>query len=209
MPNSINQFILGISTFFLTLIIHFPASSQSSFISPAKTEYTLIKDSVSGSDSRQKSPKWVMLRSVAIPGWGQIANRQIWKVPIVYGGLGACAYFIGYNNGWYRDFKEAYILRTDDDPATIDQFDPEFGTSDYRFALSSQLQSLRDSYRRNLELSVIAFSGVYLLNVLDAYISAHLRNFDMTEDLSLKIHSPSFVQHNGRAEVICGLTLTF
>jgi len=150
-----------------------------------------------------------MLRSAAIPGWGQLTNKQYWKIPVVYAGLGTCMYFISYNKTWYQDFKEAFVLRTDDNPATIDQFDPDNGTSLYRYAMSSQLQSLRDTYRRNLELSVIALSGVYLLNLLDAYVSAHLCNFDMSEDLSLYFECPSIQLFDGRPMVSGGLTIKF
>ncbi|MFC2114276.1 DUF5683 domain-containing protein [Bacteroidota bacterium] len=209
MPKTTKNIISGISVVFFTFQICFFACSQTSYLQQNITDVIPAKDTSLIRADNMKSPKGVLLRSAAIPGWGQIANGQYWKLPIVYAGLGACVYMISINNGWYKDFKEAYILRTDDNDNTIDQFDPDFGWSDYRFGLSSQLQNLRDSYRRNLELSVIAFSGVYLLNILDAYISAHLRDFDMSEDLSIRIHSPSLLSTNGQAEIVYGLTITF
>ncbi len=107
-------------------------------------------------------------------------------------------------------FKEAYILRTDDDSLTIDQFDPIDGTSQYRFSSSSQLQQKRDEFRRNLELSVMITAGFYVLNIIDAYVGAHLRDFDISDDISLKIEMPvAAYSYHKKPMITTGVTLVF
>lgn len=132
---------------------------------------------------KEINPKTSTIASAIIPGTGQILNGQWYKTPFIYAGLGTCYYFFNTNRLNYLDFKEAYLLRTDNNPLTIDKYDPVNGTAKDRYEKATQLKSLRDYYRRNLELSLIATTGVYILNIIDAYVSAHLRSFDRMDDI--------------------------
>ncbi len=199
-----------ISGLFFALIVQFSFSQVKAqhTLTPVFTSSVLVKDSLKKDDLI--SPNRVLLRSAIIPGWGQLTNRQYWKMPIVYAGLGACGYFIYTNNMYYRRFKEAFILRTDEDPLTIDQYDPIAGTSEFRYASSTQLQQKRDESRRNLELSVLATTAFYLLNLVDAYVGAHLREFDITDDLSFTLSLPeAYMFENNKAVIYSGIVLTF
>jgi hypothetical protein len=145
----------------------------------------LPKDSL---DWRQRhSPRKAMILSAVAPGAGQIYNRKFWKAPIVWGGLGACVYFIQDNNREYQRYREAYLALVDNDPSTMDEFNGRYGASEVRRVM--------ETYQRWRDISWFALAGVYLLNVVDASVDAHFVRFDVSPDLSLKvgpsIHSAS------------------
>lgn len=121
-------------------------------------------------------PKKALWMSLAVPGLGQIYNRSWWKTPLIYGGLGTSIWFIQFNNGQYRDFKEAY--RASFDPET----DNELAQ---RYPNQETLRRIRDIYYKRYQLSIIATAAVYLMNGIEAYVDAHLKNFNVSDDLSL------------------------
>ncbi len=120
------------------------------------------------------------------PGAGQIYNKQYWKVPFVVGGFAAMIYVVDWNNRGYQRFKTAYnqIIAYESNPDAYPDGSPdEFGgryTSDY-------MQSLRDSYRRNRDLSIIFLAGLYALQIIDAHVDAHFKEYDISDDLSMNI----------------------
>ncbi len=124
------------------------------------------------------SPKKAALLSTFLPGGGQAYNRKYWKIPIIYAAGAAGGYFIHTNLKEYRQFRTAYINKTDDDPNTTDDY-PELS--------AQQLQVYRDYYRRNTELSVIFTTAFYLLQIIDATVDAHLFDFDVSNRLSLSV----------------------
>jgi hypothetical protein len=149
---------------------------------------TIVKKERKDSVKKQvHSPKKAAILSACLPGLGQAYNHKYWKIPVVYAGMGAFGYFIGYTQGKYKTFKNAYILRTDGDSTTIDD------QLDYS---ESQLKENVDFYRRYRDLNVILMAAIYTLNIVDANVDAHLFTFDVSNDLSL----------NFRPRV--GLTLT-
>lgn len=127
---------------------------------------------------KKHSPTKAAMLSATLPGLGQIYNQKYWKVPIVYIGIGAVAYFVDLNNTEYLKWRKAYIYRVDGNPNTVDDF-PNYSTE--------VLNRAMNYYRRNLEISYIAGGIVYLLNILDASVDAHLFDFDVSEDLSLNL----------------------
>ena len=145
------------------------------------------------------SPKKAALLSALLPGTGQAYNRKYWKMPIVYVAGAAGAYFIIDNARSYKSFRQAYIYRMDEDPATID---------DYPQLSAQQLQVYRESYRRNMELSVIVSAAVYLLQILDATVDAHLFDFDVTNDLALKWRPAMFLDKGYTYGFSGGISLT-
>ncbi|WP_310682149.1 DUF5683 domain-containing protein [Aliifodinibius sp. S!AR15-10] len=126
-------------------------------------------------------PKSVLYKSMIIPGWGQLVNKQAWKIPIVYGLIGGA---IGYNlylTQRYRDYRAAYYNRNHSDM----KFGP---TPDYipSSVNADQLLNTRNRLRNRRDLSYLGIVLAYGLNVLDAYIFAHMRSFDVSENLSAK-----------------------
>jgi hypothetical protein len=125
------------------------------------------------------TPKKAAFYSAVVPGGGQVYNRQYWKAPLAVGAVGAAGYFLYDNTTEYRRFRDAYRLRVDGDPTTIDEF------ASNPNATAAQLVEIRDQYRKWMEQSYIAVGVVYALQVLEAYTAAHLKNFDIDDDLSL------------------------
>lgn len=116
--------------------------------------------------------------SFVCPGAGQIYNGSYWKVPIVVIGMASMVYVIDWNQRGYTRFKTAYDLATDDDDTTISEFPntPE-----------ESLRSIKNSYRRNRDLAIIGTVAVYLVQVADAHIDAHMQAYDISDNLSMKI----------------------
>ena len=122
--------------------------------------------------------------STICPGAGQIYNKSYWRVPIVIGGLASTIYTIDWNNRGYKRFKTAYALCVDyrNNP---DKY-PNGSPDEFRGAYSETfLKNLKDSYRRNRDLCILLTAGVYILQIIDAHVDAHLQDYDISDDLSM------------------------
>lgn len=161
-----------------------------------KTPVPAKKDSVTSagkamnrydSASRAHSPKKAAIRSAILPGWGQIYNKKYWKLPIVYGALGVSGGIFFYNLKNYKDTRFAYRVRYNM---------RVFGTDSALFArIRPNLQPLgeeslrfyRNQFRRDIDYSVLFMMLLWGLNVVDAAVDAHLKSFDVSPQLSLKV----------------------
>lgn len=148
------------------------------------TEMNFQIDSIYLDSEALNRPKKAAYLSAVLPGLGQAYLNRYWKIPIIYGAMGTIGYFIGWNNNKYQQYRNAYLLKKSfpveelDDPLAI--------------ALSEDnLQSGIDYYRRNRDFLMIILVGVYVIQILDAHIDAHLMDFDVSDDLSLRIE-PGF-----------------
>lgn len=136
-------------------------------------------------------PKRALWLAVVLPGAGQIYNRKYWKLPIIYGGIVGSIYAMRWNNQMYRDYSQAYLDICDDDPTTqsYNQFLHLGMTIDSsnedRFR--NLFRKRKDYYRRYRDLSFFVLVGVYALSIIDAYVDASLSEFDISDDLSLRI----------------------
>ncbi len=135
---------------------------------------------------RVHSPRKAILRSAMIPGWGQAYNRRYWKIPIVYGALGVTAGVFVDNLKWYRRTRLAYTILATKDSARFPLVHERLQVFIERNAENS-LRLTRDQFRRNLDYSVLFFLFFWGLNVVDAAVDAHLRSFDVSPDLSLRL----------------------
>lgn len=154
------------------------------------------------------NPQKATWYALVFPGGGQIYNRKYWKLPIVYGGFVGCAYALNWNNRMYKDYKQAYLDIMDDDPNTksYENFLP--ASVDIRGQESQfkeRFRKRKDTFRRQRDLSIFAFIGVYALSVIDAYVDAELSNFDISHDLGLKIE-PTLI-NNGHSKTSHSLGL--
>ena len=122
-------------------------------------------------------PKKATLLAAVLPGSGQIYNKKYWKAPIVWGGMALCVYFISDNTKNYNTYSTAYIAELDGDPNTVN-------TTEFN---GVQLDQLQETYRRRRDLSYVSLAAVYLLQMLDANVDAHLFYFDVHEDLSMHL----------------------
>ena len=145
--------------------------------------------------------KRAMWLAIVLPGAGQIYNRKYWKLPFVYGGFVGCAYAMRWNNQMFRDYSQAYMDIMDDDPntqsynqflhlgATIDASNIERYKEIFR--------KRKDKFRRWRDMGTFVMIGIYAFSVIDAYVDASLSEFDISDDLSLRVEPA--VLNNGRS----------
>ncbi len=134
------------------------------------------------------SPRKATLLSTALPGLGQVYNKKAWKIPIIYTGFAVLGYFIKTNNDQYLYYRDAFRIRERGDSSNAIFIK-------YQDADPAQLQAARDYYRRNRDLCYIFTGFLYLLNIADADVDAHLFYFDVSDKLSVN-WKPSFYQGN-------------
>ena len=134
-------------------------------------------------------PKSVMFKSMMLPGWGQVINNQTWKVPIVYAILGGLGYYSVYLTKRYHDYRAAYYNLNPRPPDNEPPTDRPFGPTPSYISPNAnlqQLRSLRNTYRNRRDLVYVGIVVAYGLNIVDAYVFAHMRSFDVSEDLSMR-----------------------
>lgn len=142
--------------------------------------------------------KRAMWLALVLPGAGQIYNRKYWKLPIIYGGFVGCAYALTWNGNMYKDYSQAYqdIMSDNLNNNSYMDFLPAGYTQEMVMQRKSYYQELfrkrKDLYRRQRDLSIFAFIGVYLLSVIDAYVDAELSNFDISNDLGMRLEPTIF-----------------
>ena len=135
--------------------------------------------------------KRAMWMALVLPGAGQIYNRKYWKLPIIYGGFVGCAYAITWNNQMYHDYSQAYLDIMDDDPNTqsYNQFLHLGATIDASNIdrYKEIFRKRKDKFRRWRDMGVFVMIGVYAFSVIDAYVDASLSEFDISDDLTLRV----------------------
>lgn len=139
------------------------------------------------------------LRSAILPGLGQAYNKKYWKIPLVYGVLAIPGNLFVYNRSWYQKTRFAYTVRVNKD------------TSNYKnIALELQplanesLKLYRNQFRKNMDFSILGILVAWGLNVVDATVDGHLRSFDVSDGLTMRVHP---VPVTGNTPVGFSLTL--
>jgi len=122
------------------------------------------------------SPHKATIYSALVPGLGQIYNKKYWKLPIIYGATGIFIYAFDFNNDQYHKYKNAYADMND---GKIINFE---GITD-----AATLKRAKDKYERDRDLNVIILAGIYMLNIIDATVDAHLFDYNINDDLSLNV----------------------
>lgn len=178
--------------FFFCLAVfrgHSFAQSDTGIIS-VKPVVPVVKDSAKKEkkDSlvKKHDPRKATRRSAIIPGWGQAYNKEYWKIPLVYGVIAIPASLYVYNDSWYKKTKFAYEAKfkaeNNGDSSDLARIDPQL-----KNLSSTSLQSYRNSFRRDRDYSVLWFLIAWGINVVDATVFAHLKDFDVSSDLSMNI----------------------
>ena len=165
-----------------------------------------------------RSPKKASIYAALFPGLGQIYNRKYWKLPIVYGGYAGLIYVLGWNNNQYKDFFQGYrIIAAHTSTADMKVDEREFldnliknpsisldNPSTFKY-ISTQLKSGKDYYRRNRDLTIIGIAALHVLSIIDASVDANLFDFDISDDLSMRIEPmPVFL---GDQNLVMGFNL--
>jgi len=139
-------------------------------------------------------PNKAAVLSAILPGLGQAYNGQFWKIPIVYGGAIIIGHYINYNHQFYHEFRNAVDAARDNSDQTINFYGGSFSTE-------TAVRN-RDKFRRDRDFLIIMGGVFYLLNIVDSHVSAHLKEFDINDNLSMNIRptiqsSPVFSQSFG------------
>jgi hypothetical protein len=142
----------------------------------------------------EQDPNKAAVLSAILPGLGQAYNKQFWKIPIIYGGTIIIGHYISYNHQLYHEFRSAVTAAVDNSAITVNYYDDSFSTE-------TAIRN-RDKFRRDRDFLMIMGGVFYLLNIVDAHVSAHLKEFDINDNLSLNIQpsiqtTPLFSQSFG------------
>lgn len=140
-----------------------------------------IKDSIL---QFHHSPTRAAILSAVLPGAGQIYNRKAWKVPLLYAGFGTLGYFIVKFNNLYREYQNAYIQYYKFNNSEILKTLPRFRINS---DIKAQFDWYKNTYRRWRDMDIMLFGAVYILNIIDATVDAYLFNYDISDDLSLRL----------------------
>lgn len=130
------------------------------------------------------SPRRATYRSAILPGWGQATNKKYWKIPIVYAALGVTTYIFFHNVKQYNEAKNAYLNAIDGNPLNDSLIPQPYYTIKDQ---PERIKTFRNQVRQNVDYSVLFFILFWGLNVVDATVDAHLKTFDVSDDLSLQI----------------------
>lgn len=139
------------------------------------------------------NPRIASKRSAIIPGWGQIYNDSWWKVPVLYTGFGVAIHFIGVNE---RNRNE-----------NLDFAAEELAKDTPNENLVRIYRRRADNWRKNRDLVILTMAGIYALQIIEAAVDAHLKGFNVDENLALNIKPKLGVISNGAPYLGFGVTL--
>ncbi|MBK7098931.1 MAG: hypothetical protein IPH58_11930 [Sphingobacteriales bacterium] len=140
------------------------------------------------------NPRVASIRSAIIPGWGQVYNGKIWKVPIVYAALGVTGWYFLSNRTYYKQLRLGAVVGTQ----IIEKKRPKDSTDYHKIKDENvklaidrgrlqEVRYYRDRVRRELDYAVLYFAIAWALNVVEASVDAHLQSFDISPNLSFNI----------------------
>lgn len=156
----------------------------------------VVKDSLLPKDEYEPlAPAKAAFYSAVLPGLGQVYNKRYWKIPIIYAGMAAGVYFYKQQDNDYNRFRDAYKRRlagyTDDE---------------FQGISNDRLINAQKSAQKSKSISIIVTAAFYFLNIIDANVDAHLRQYEVSDDLSLQ---PSFDINHFNAQPQYGMSLTY
>ena len=146
---------------------------------------------------KKHSPRKAAIRSAIIPGWGQIYNKKYWKVPIVWAAVGIPAGLFVYNKNWYDRIRYALAVvenGSQNNPDSMNRVHEQLRPLVVN-GRSTSLLNYRSEYRRNMDYSILFGLLLWGLNIVDATVDAHLRDFDVSDNISMRV-SPAVLPGN-------------
>lgn len=179
-------YILFLSCLLLSNVSH--AQGETLQIIPSK-------DTLPDREINPLAPAKAAFYSAVLPGLGQVYNKKYWKVPLVYGAIGASIYYYTLNNARYQSYRNAYKDRLAGIP-----------NENYAYLDNARLIQAQQFYQRNRDLSLLCVVGFYVLNIIDANVDAHLGQFNVNDNLSFK---PELYSNGINYKPTMGLALNF
>ena len=166
----------------LTLLLAFPIYAQKSDTITIKNEHVWVElDTLAGDPYEPLAPSRAAFYSAVLPGLGQAYNKKYWKIPFIYAGIATGIYFYVQNDKDYDRFRDAYKRRLAG--FTDDEF---YGEGVNPIISNDRLIDAQKSAQRNKDLSIVLSLVFYLVNIVDANVDAHLKQYNITKDLSLE-----------------------
>lgn len=187
--------------YFLLLLVASGLFAQNDSLAIKKETKIVVKDTINAEAYDPLAPSRAAFYSAALPGLGQAYNKKYWKIPIIYAGMAAGVYFYIRNDKEYNRFRTAYKRRLAG--YTDDEF---FGNGTTAVISNDRLIDAQENSQKNKDISVIVSLGFYLLNIIDANVDAHLRQYDVDENLSF---SPQFNLDEINRQAQYGLSLKY
>ncbi|WP_425597910.1 DUF5683 domain-containing protein [Ulvibacterium marinum] len=143
------------------------------------------------------APSKAAFYSAVLPGLGQIYNKRYWKVPIVYAAIGTGIYAYTFNDGRYNRFRDAFKRRragfTDDEFYDLDGSGIDPGNPDFS---DDALEDAQERFQRDRDLALLITILLYALNVVDANVDAHLKQYNIDDDLSFNLDIQPYIDLN-------------
>ena len=168
-------------TVFVLLMATTLVVAQKDTLQIKNNQDTIVETQKNYKEYNPLAPAKAAFYSAILPGLGQAYNGKYWKIPIAYAGLGVGIYFYLENDKQYDRYRNAYKSRlagSKDDEFYVDTNNPRVSTDG--------LIRAQKFYQRNKEVSLLVTAGIYILNIIDANVDAHLQQFNVNEDLSFK-----------------------
>ena len=169
---------LFILAFFFVMLC-LPAIAQDTTTLKVASELQVVKDTPLKKQKFQPDPKRAGLYSALIPGMGQLYNRQYWKMPIVYAAMGIPIYFVIKRNNEYQRYRKAYVSRIAAGVNSNDEFQGVLSTEG--------IKQYQDQAKQSTDMMVVYTVIGYAAQIMEAISGAHLRNFDISKDLSMQV----------------------
>tara|TARA_R110002126_G_scaffold277560_2_gene423557 strand:- start:44513 stop:45109 length:597 start_codon:yes stop_codon:yes gene_type:complete len=130
------------------------------------------------------APSKAAFYSAILPGLGQIYNKKYWKAPIVWGALAIPTYYYQINNSDYKRYRNAYRLRK---AGLKDEFTLDNGTE---LLSTTTLETAQEQLQENRDFSLLSGIILYILQIVEASVNAHLLQFNTDDNISLR---PTFI----------------
>jgi hypothetical protein len=176
-------------------LLFFVLGNSCVFSQEKTVEVLVAKDTLKSNDIDPLTPAKAAFYSAVLPGLGQAYNKKYWKIPLVYGAIGASIYFFSDSSKKYHQYRDAYKRRLE-------------GYTDDKFSYldNSRLIVGQKFYQRNRDLSALFILGFYVLNIVDANVDAALIQFNVNENLSVK---PNIYPNDVTSRTNVGLTFNY
>lgn len=191
----------------LMLCIGYSATAQDTLGTKADTVIVDSRDTIfeGGPDTvaiesyaKRYSPRKAILYAAILPGLGQVYNKKYWKLPLVYGGFYAIGYGMNYYNNLHREYR-GYLFQNLENGIGENEEHPEINLT------TNQLRTIVDKARRERDFMIILMGGMYILQMIDAHVDSHLKEFDLNPQLQVSIEPA--MEQNALAGRSVGLAL--
>lgn len=193
---NLKYLLTGLLFFMLTTFV----VAQKDTLQIKTNQDTIVETKESYKEYNPLAPAKAAFYSAILPGLGQAYNGKYWKIPIAYAGLGIGIYFYLDNDRQYDRYRDAYKSRL------AGKETDEFFVNGVARVSTDGLIRAQKSFQRNKEVSLLVTAGIYILNIIDANVDAHLQQFNVSEDLSFK-PAVNFDEYSGKTRY--GLSLNF